>query len=265
MSSRWIIIGSLILALLVVLASLPSLIDSGFYFRETLNWQAQSAGQDVIDLIIVVPTLVTLAILTRNHPLARLMWGGVVTYVLYTFIIYSFALHFNSFFLIYCWALGLSVYLFAHFCSHITNEETGINYNNKWSKVIGIYFLLVSVLFYLLWLSEIVPALTRGEAPSSLAEVGLLTNPVHVLDLGVVLPGIFVVGAALLKERNWAQNWIPVVLTFFALMDITIGLLVVKMKIDGVGSGDISVTIAMGVLAIVSVGLLFRHQQIDEA
>lgn len=46
---------------------------------------------------------------------------------------------------------------------------------------------VVSGGFALLWLSEDVPAIIDGSASHALSTSGLLTNPVHVLDLGLFL------------------------------------------------------------------------------
>jgi hypothetical protein len=67
-------------------------------------------------------------------------------------------------------------------------------------RTIGIYFIVISCLFYLLWLAEIVPAIINQVTPASLIETGLLTNPVYVIDLSVCLPALFIPGFLLLGK-----------------------------------------------------------------
>jgi hypothetical protein len=58
-------------------------------------------------------------------------------------------------------------------------------------------------MFTALWLGEIVPATIDGTTPEALRRAGLLTNPVHVLDLGVLLPAAVVAGVLLRRRRPW--------------------------------------------------------------
>jgi hypothetical protein len=55
----------------------------------------------------------------------------------------------------------------------------------------------LAAVFSLLWLSTIVPAMPSGDTPEELRDVGLPTNPIHVLDLAAFLPAALLAGAAL--------------------------------------------------------------------
>ena len=56
-----------------------------------------------------------------------------------------------------------------------------------------------AVVFALLWLREIVPDLLAGRPSTSAAAWQVPTNPVHVLDLALFLPAIFVAGVLILR------------------------------------------------------------------
>ena len=245
------------LALLVILASLAGLLIPGFYSAQTPNWQAQSVGQDMADLFLLVPALLITAFLaSRQNRKAFLIWGGVVLYLTYTFAIYCFDVYFNRLFLAYCLAFGLSVYSFLYFLFQMTTGPVAFEMKKKLPvKVTGIYFLVIAVLFYFLWLSELLPSILRNESPAILAEIGLPTNPVHVLDLSLVLPAIFISGILLLKNKAAGVFLAPVILTFFIFMDLTIGGLILVMRERGL-EGEITLTIAMAVLALFSLVLL---------
>src|SRR5215203_7016341 len=149
-SMRWL---SLPLSLLLVITSCVGIFTWGFYASETLNWQAQSIGQDWVDLFLVVPCLVlTSFFAARSKRTAFMLWGGVVIYLTYTFVIYCFNVHFNQLFFLYCMELGISFYASGFFLLEcrkrnveILNEGRGI------FKLTGIYFIDVASLFYLLW------------------------------------------------------------------------------------------------------------------
>jgi len=67
--------------------------------------------------------------------------------------------------------------------------------------VVSIFLLLLGIVFYLLWLSEDIPALLAGKIPQSVTQANLPTNPVHVLDLGLYLPAIIITALLLWRRK----------------------------------------------------------------
>ncbi|MBL7724690.1 MAG: hypothetical protein JNK27_11100 [Chitinophagaceae bacterium] len=253
----WVLWFSLPLAALVVFVSATGLSTPGFYAAETTNWQAQSAGQDLIDLFIVVPALLISAVFAyHKRKAAILVWGAVIAYLLYTFLIYCFAVHFNQLFIFYCFTLGLSFYSWCwFFFLQLSRPSPAVHFSAVPHRIVGIYFIVIAALFYFLWMVEIIPAVVSGEVPKSVKETGLITNAVHVIDLSVFLPGLFIAGVLLLKRKIAGYMMEPVFLSFFVLMNITIGSLVLIMIKRGI-EGNYSVAIIMGMLTIISTGLL---------
>lgn len=254
---------SIPLATLIIMSSSVGLFSDDFYNAETVNWQAQSIGQDLVDLFLVVPALLIFSFFAyQNNSIARILWGGTLLYLIYTFMIFCFAIHFNSLFVIYCSILGLSFYSFSYFI--YSQWKIGFTIDSSKTvliKIIGTYFFVISSLFYFLWCMEIIPAVFKGNIPASLTETGLLTNPVHVIDLSVVLPGIFIAGIFLLKRNTVAMVMAPVILTFFVFMDITIGFLNMIMMQSGI-QVNLTVTYIMILLALVSLILLVSYLNI---
>jgi len=116
---------SIPLGLLTILVSLTGLLSSNLYSVETPNWRAQSIGQDMIDLFLVVPCLFTSAILAfKKGKFSFLIWGGVVIYLTYTFTLYCFDLHFNKLFAVYCFCLGISFYSSLYFLFTVNPRKT---------------------------------------------------------------------------------------------------------------------------------------------
>lgn len=226
------LVFTLTLSLLVIFISIIGLYSGSFYFAETEFWQIQATGQDIIDLYLVVPVLIVTGVYYfLGNRKAALLWSGALLYLIYTFVIYCFAVHFNSLFVFYCMTLGLSFYAFLWF-HRVQLHKPFINgsANGISLRVTGIYFIILSIMFYYLWLSEIIPAIATHTLPESQKETGLFTNPVHVLDLSVILPGLFITGLLLLKKHQLGMILAPAFLVFLILMDITIGLLVLLMK-----------------------------------
>ena len=186
-----------------------------------------------------------------------LVWGGVLCYLIYTFIIYCFAVHFNRLFVIYCINLGLSFYSFIYF--FLKWKQTPVRLKSTLlARIIAVYFLIISLGFYFLWLSEIIPSAIQNTIPQSLTDVGLATNPIHVIDLSVILPAFFITSILLFKKKAFGFILVPVFLVFSILMDITIGTLQVIMVQRGIEPG-LQVLVLMSILAILSAVLLFYY------
>ena len=188
-----------------------------------------------------------------------LLWAGVILYIVYTFIIYSFDIHFNRLFIIYCFTLRLSLYSLLWFVySTIRNNFVFEMNRTVVIKTTAVYLLVISLLFYFLWLSEIIPANIDNTSPPGLVETELFTNPVQAIDLSILLPGIFITGLLIFKRNPLGNLFAPVLLTFFILMNVTIGWLSFLMNKNGL-EADISVAYVMTVLAIISAVLLASY------
>jgi len=256
--NRHIIIGlSVPLFMVVIITSLFHYLQPDLYANETANWQAQSLGQDITDLYLMAPLFLVISIwVIREKGFSILVWAGFNFYFFYTYLIYAFTLHFNEMFLLYCLALGLSFYSLIYFTYLVVKRKDVLTKGNSpIAKAVGFFFIVTTSIFGVLWTAEIIPALAENSLPSSLMESGLFTNPVHVLDLSILLPGAFAVGIAILRNNYTGLILAPMILTFFILMDITIGILVLVMLSRNI---EVNVMIAyiMTVLAIFSIILL---------
>jgi hypothetical protein len=82
--------------------------------------------------------------------------------------------------------------------------------------------LITAGLFYLLWLSEDVPALLSNKTPQSILDMAVPTNPVHILDLAFFLPGVITTGIMLMKRKSLAYTISPAFIVFLILTGIPI-------------------------------------------
>lgn len=259
-NDRLVLSLSLFQAALILVAAILSLLHMDIYMSESPNWRVQSTGQDLVNGILITPMLLICTIYTlRNNTTAFFIWGGIHLYLLYTFIIYAFNIHFNYFFLLYCIVLSISFYSLLWYGYRIVlvymQSATSPRYTQKLS---GVYFVTIGSLFIFLWLSEIIPAIVQRTHPQSIEETGLFTNPVHVLDLSVVLPAIVLAGVLLLRGKRPGHLLAPSLLTFMLLMNITIVSLSLFMGYKLLEQSG-ALASNMGLLAIISALLLKRH------
>lgn len=250
----------------IAVTTLIPLLKPGFYNKETFNWQVQSLGQDGINLILIVPMLIITSVLQyKGNSKVSPVWAGTMLYITYTYAIYCFNVHFNYFFIAYCFTFGSSFYSVLCFLYTFRdfNHESESKHSHNTRVVTASYFLIIAVLFSFLWLSDLIPSILQNRVPSAITETGLYTNPVHILDLSILLPGLFATGVLLLKRKNLANGIAPVLLAFFIFMDLTIAALTVVMFKNNLVK-DVSVAGVMIFLAIVSSVLLtlnlkYRH------
>jgi hypothetical protein len=93
--------------------------------------------------------------------------------------------------------------------------------------------------------------------PASVAEPHISTNPVHVLDLSLVLPAHVASGVLLLRKRPLAYLAAPIILAFDVLMAASIGGIVAVMFLRGVVE-SVAVAGAIAVLSFTAAVLLIR-------
>ena len=249
--------GGALVSILLVAISLAGILGPATYARETPNWSTQAVAQDWFDLIVVAPALFLTALwAARGSRRGQLVFAGVLLDTIYTLVIYAFAVHLNSLFLVYCAALGVAIYTLIGLAHAIAREGVERVEFRPPRRIAGGFLIGVGIAFSGLWLLQLIPAALTGREPADLAETGLLTNPVHVIDLSFILPLHVIAGIALWRRRPIGQLLAPVVLAFGALMSASIGVLVIMMEARGIAGGGYPIAAAMAAVAILSSALL---------
>lgn len=239
------------LAALIAIVSAVGILHPAIYDAETEAWAAQAIGQDWGDAVLAVPWLVLAGrAARRGSRRGRLLLVGGYAFAAYTFVIYGFGVHFNAMFLVYCATLGLSVLgLVAGLAALVGGARPGWVDAAAPVRLAAGWLIAPAVAFALLWLGDVAPAIARGDVPASIAGTGLLTNPVHVLDLSIVLPAMFAGGVLLARRRPLGLVAGPVLLGFSSLMAASIAVMLVVSVALGVG-GSLVVAGALAGLAV---------------
>ncbi len=248
---RW---STALLVALVAATSVSGLL-ANVYAGETSSWRLEALGQDIANLLSL-PLLIAAAYLAARGSLkARLVWAGVLLFMLYAFVVYAFAAHFNRLFLVYVATLGLSVYTLLLAALHFDPQHATAGTVGGWrSRLVGGFLVVVAALFAFLWLSEDVPAVLAGVAPATVQSSGLLTNPIHVLDLAFILPGADMIGLQLWQGRPWGFALAAPLLVFMALTGI--GIVAALVLSSGAIPGS---AVLMSVIVLACIGLSVFH------
>jgi hypothetical protein len=171
-------------AVLLTIAAGGGEFSSGLY-RDTPYFVAQAVGQDIISLFVVLPTLIISAFFTsRGAPTGRLIWLGVLVYLVYTYAVAAFNVRFNPLFLVYVALLGCSLYALIGglVTTDMVNIKGGFTGKTRVTAA-SIYLAVLAFLFYFKWLSEIIPSLAAGNIPQSVQQIGVIL----VLILGMLV------------------------------------------------------------------------------
>lgn len=254
---RWLWF-SLPIVVLALGASITGIAVDSIYAQETENWAGQATGQDLANLIAYT-AMATLAILASRGSLrAYLGWLGTLVYSAYTYAIYAFSVQLGPLFLVYVAVLGLSVYALAGGISSLDPTRVQEAFSGRAPTTLtGGFLVAIGAGFYLLWLSEAVPAMLADGTPEFLREVGLPTNPVHVLDMGLLLPAALLAGVLLIRRRPWGYLLAPAVLGGIILLGLGIVAVVAVLAFRDVAT-DWGVAAGIGVLVTLQLIVLGR-------
>jgi hypothetical protein len=220
---RWLAL-SVLAAVLATATSLAGIFWGATYARETAAWALQGVGQDIANFPVAL-VLVACAVRLRGSGSlpALCVWLACLLYFIYTFAIYAFAVHFGALFLAYVAVLGLSFHAFAGALAALDKAAVAAPLrDHPVRNGAGNLVIAIGVIFAGLWLAEDVPHVLSNTPPPSLGETGLATNPVHVLDLALVLPAMIVAGVQIKRQRPWGLLLTPVLLVFSVMMGVVI-------------------------------------------
>ena len=244
-------------ALFVLIASVVGILLKNTYVRETPAWAVQAIGQDMVNVVAVVVLFVAAYFVNKGSMRALLVWGGVLLYLLYAYVIYAFDIHFNRLFLVYVAIVGLSFYALVVSVLHLNLDRLRASFPAG-ARAVSVFLLLLGIVFSLLWLSEDIPAIVGGLVPQSVATVNVPTNPVHILDLGLYLPAMLVTAVSLWRKKLAGYLLAGPLLVFSVLMGSVILAIFLMMNGQGIPTSiGVEVFIALIILVSLVLSVLF--------
>jgi hypothetical protein len=233
----------------------------GTYERDSASMAAQGMGQDLVDLFLVIPLLgVSLILMIRGSRVWTLIYGGLLFYILYSFIIYSLGVHFNRLFLVYCATLGLSTFAFIIYMREAGKMGVSEWFEDAPVKTVSAYLIIVAAIFYILWLKSVIPAIIRDTVPAEVSAYDLPVNPVHVIDLSLALPGLIIAGILIRRKKDLGYLLASIGLVFMIILTIALAGMVVALVVRGINEDFTVATIfaALTLATILFALLLFR-------
>jgi hypothetical protein len=246
---------TLLILILLPIATLVGLFVPGFY-RDTAWMIPQARGQDLVTLLTIEPLLIVALLAYRARPIAAtLAWTGALSYVLYTYAMYSYTTYFNALFLAYVALLSASLFALIDLLAHLDPEQVRAAMSTKLpARVIAGFCALVGLFFLVAWLGQIVPATLQGTVPEPILLAKTPTSAVHVQDLAVALPLYFLAAIWLWGRRAWGFVLAPILLILADVM--LLALLAMGMFMAQAGfAGSLDMAPVFAGLALVSLTL----------
>ncbi|MDR7497961.1 MAG: hypothetical protein QN174_13510 [Armatimonadota bacterium] len=226
---------SYLLAALVTTASAAGLFVERVYALEQPIWAAQAAGQDLVNIAVAVPALAASAYLARRGSMrAWLVWLGVLIYLVYSYLLYAFFVHFGPLFPVYLAVLSLSFYLCLSAVLTADAARVAAAFSERAPVALtSSYMLVLAAVFVALEASAIGGALARGSIPEGAAVTGLPVDPVHVLDVALLFPGMALAALLLRRGRPLGYLLAGPLLTHMAILGVAVIAMMLMMASRG--------------------------------
>jgi hypothetical protein len=252
----WLLL-SILAAALAMAGSVITLLSQRLYDELTAAFLPQALAQDLVNLLVVSPAMIVLALLAlRGSSPAFLLWLGTLLFTVYNYVIYTIGIPFGPLFLLWVGVLALSIFALLGGAACINRDELLVTYRSGRAAQVSAWALIViALMFGALWLSEDVPALLSGTTPQSLVDQGMITNPVHVLDLGFFLPAVIVVSVLWLRGNLRAATVAPSFVLFLLLTGVPIIVTPIVQALRGEAAAW-AVVVPVGTVTVVSLLLL---------
>jgi len=195
---------STMIGFLAFFASAGGLWLKGLY-RDNLFVTSVWRGNDIITLCLALPLLlISMRLVFRGSSRARLVWMGVLDYMLYNYAFYLFGARFNAFFLVYVAITGLS--LFALIFGLLDLDAAGIVPLAKPRmpiKIIAGCRVFVAAGLSFIYIAQSVAFIINGTLPAIVTKSGHPTSIVFALDLILLVPVLALAALWLLRRKPW--------------------------------------------------------------
>jgi hypothetical protein len=220
-------------------------------------------GTDAVTLFLCVPALlIALAWYRRGSLRGGLLLTSMLAYFLYNSASLGFGAAYNNILLLYIASFSASLFALVFAVQNIDLHTLAARTSPKLPRVWISVFLFVAGLSLIVWLMDIVVALSSNGVPGTLGPYS--TAATYVIDLGIILPTAYLAGILVLRRSPWGTLLASILIT----VNISIGLVVASQSImqalDGIflTPGQYAAYVAPFVtLSLIAKGLIVSIQR----
>jgi hypothetical protein len=185
---------------------------------------------------------------------------GILGYLFYAYGIYVIEQFYNMLYILYMGIFSLSFYALI---SGLIGIDSGLWFNLRISgsiRVLSAIFLFLNPLvFYPLWISQIISFIVEGRQPVAFYSV-------YILDLCFVMPAMVIVATMAFKKKGFGILLQPSLLIwgFILLFSVALGGLVGLIQNGSINLGETGFYLALSLVFLGLAILYFRHLKIWE-
>lgn len=250
-------IGAVLALVIIVAVVLGPLVTNTVRFHMNRNAIVQYQGSEVVMLAVAAGLLLTAWLWRSNARLAASIALGLALFVIYTMVTVIMGEEFEqfpegnaeTFFLLYIGITSLASVLAVLSTNNLV--ESRLTVSRRWTTITTWVLGVQAALFALMWIGQIL-GIYRNGMSSEIGETRLLFWLVKYLDLGFMIPIIFI--ALVLLHQNQPLGSVLVVglAGFVSVMLVAIAAMTIALNVQGESGGSLMLAAGMVVLAIPS-------------
>ena len=216
---------------------------------------------DWVSLVVVLPlSVLGLALYRRGQFKGRLMLAALFTYLAYIYLLGVMGNAFNILFLV--WTALFSIGLFGLFFTLADMDIASVLGKLAPSfpqKSLSVYVIILGIILFLQYLSEVISAYVTFSPPASLDHY--TTLELAAIELGIMVPLHIAAGVSLWRGKAWAYlaGILLAFATFMTFIALSLSLLLYHFSS---GKGDMFDTALTIVITFITAGFswaAFRH------
>lgn len=214
-----------LLAVVTLTGSAAGFFITDLFQRDNAALGGCARGTALVILAAALPVLVVSMFLTaRGSNRARLVWLGMLLYILYNSIYYSFSATFNRFTPVFIAMLSLAGWSLLALLRETDVEAVRAGFGAKTPTRFTAVVLALPVLIFLITdLREVLTSALTGALPASILDTQLPTNHFHVMDLAFLVPMFLMAMVWLWQKRAWGYTLAGIMLSYYAVELLGIG------------------------------------------
>jgi hypothetical protein len=214
---------ALVALMLAAIAAVAGLLVTGLY-RDTADGIRQARATDLVTLLVALPSLAIGLWRARAGSVGgRFVALAALGYLAYSYAIYAFSVVIDPLTPVHIAILGLATWSFVLTVFALDDATLDLASRLRFPRrTTGGFLIAVAGLFAMLWLSQIVGAITSGRLPAAVSDLGLPTSPVYSLDLAFAVPLITMAGVWLIRRDGRGLAAAAAGLAFLAILGLSV-------------------------------------------
>jgi hypothetical protein len=245
----WLSGAALVLA---VIASIAGILYNDILLPDETNQAVSEAvGWDIVTLFLAVPLLGgSMLYVKRGSTKSKLVWMGVLFYMVYTYTSYGMGYAINRLFFVYVALVALPMFAMGLLLLGLEPRLFKPDMSRKMMRYLPHLFTGFAAMIALLWLPDILHTIFTGEPPERIVEAGFRTHIIAMLDYPLLVPLCLLIAAMVRRGDQWGFVLAPIVLIKFVTLATAIIAMVVVSALSNANASAPPLVLFMVLLGI---------------